>query len=148
LAEEADLFLPNLKEHSLQGDSMLVEWMRDWGVESRFEEGGLRIIRRRDAARRLPAEMDFFYQPDLAQTFAVLAAALGHPLRLSGLQTLRIKETDRLAALKTELQKVGVQIQISDSPSLLSMCGDVRINRPEVVEKSFPGFWKSLDMLR
>ncbi len=177
LAEEADLFLPDLQENSLQGDSILLARMRDWGVESRFEQNGLRILRRPDAKPTPPLEMDFFRQPDLAQTFAVLAAAFGHPLRLSGLQTLRIKETDRLAALQTELQKVGVQAQISggEQPSLtirgrahwsqpplfdtyedhrmamalsiLAMRGDVRIKEPEVVGKSFPGFWEELGNL-
>ncbi len=182
LSEEADLLLPDLHENSLQGDSLLSEWMQAWGVESRFEQAGLRILKKRGTRPQPPAEMDFFHQPDLAQTFAVLAAAMGHPLRLTGLQTLRIKETDRLTALKNELQKTGVQVRIgggeqpfleiegrarlyasrsgeqSQTPlfqtyddhrmamalSILAMRGDIRLENPEVVEKSFPRFFDGL----
>ncbi len=177
LSEEADLFLPGLQQGSLQGDAVLAKWMRLWGVASQFEEGGVRIFRFVNSGYSPPLEMDFFRQPDLAQTFAVLAAALGHPLRLSGLQTLRIKETDRVVALKRELSKVGVEVGISSSRadcmiiggkaqwtappvfdtyedhrmamslSVLSMLGDVVIRDPQVVEKSFPGFFSRLDML-
>ncbi len=172
LSEEVDLFLPGLEKDSLQGDAVLAEWMRDWGVETRFEAGGVRLLRDSGVLAHPPLEMDFLEQPDLAQTFAVLAAVLGRPLRLKGLKTLRIKETDRLQALKQELAKVGVQVEIGggDQPfldvrgkaqwkevpvfdtyedhrmamslSLLSVLGPLRFRQAEVVEKSFPDFFE------
>ncbi len=172
LSEEVDLFLPGLEKDSLQGDAVLAEWMRAWGVETRFEAGGVHLLRNSASLFHPPLEMDFLEQPDLAQTFAVLAAALGRSLRLTGLQTLRIKETDRLLALKRELSKVGVQVEIGggDRPyldikgkarweetpvfdtyedhrmamslSLLSVLGPLRFRQAEVVEKSFPDFFE------
>ena len=119
-------------------------------------------------------EYDFINQPDLAQTFVVTCCMLGIPFCFSGLQSLKIKETDRMAALINEMKKLGYVISESDG-SVLSWDGErcegdanpaidtyedhrmamafapaalklknIRINNPQVVSKSYPGFWKDL----
>ena len=103
------VWCPTLTRDSLQGDRQLVEMMQDWGVETEFAEGGARF-RKTPAASPALWEYDFTNCPDLAQTFSVLAAFHGTTLLLEGLQTLLIKETDRVAALKSELAKVGVSL--------------------------------------
>lgn len=104
LSNLQELRLAGLKEKSFQGDSMVAELMENFGVLTSFEESTAILTRQ---ATSLPDEIDFINYPDLAQTFAVLCAALGHKCIFSGLHTLKIKETDRVSALKTELQKVG-----------------------------------------
>ncbi len=102
-----ELYLPNLRADSLQGDRQLTEWVAEWNVTSEFDEGGLRF---RKTAGEAPAdwECNFETSPDLAQSFAVLCGLTGTIGLFTGLQTLRIKETDRIAALRDELAKVGV----------------------------------------
>ena len=96
-----------LRQNSLQGDRQLTEWIAEWGVATSFHESGLRF---RKTADRTPAtfECDFEGSPDLAQTFSALCACTGTTGLFTGLQTLRIKETDRVAALQAELQKASV----------------------------------------
>lgn len=102
-----ELFCPLLEDDSLQGDRQLTSWISEWGVESSFSEDGLTFKKTSDATPD-NWECDFETSPDLAQTFAVLCACTGTTALFTGLQTLSIKETDRIAALQTELQKVGV----------------------------------------
>jgi 3-phosphoshikimate 1-carboxyvinyltransferase len=118
-----------------------------------------------------PSTVGFKNNPDLAQMFAFLAATLGEKLELTGLDNLRIKETNRIAALKTELEKLGVSVivdgnsmtvsgkvsvpksQISTyndhrmamSATVLSSIIPTEIMNPEVVGKSYPGFWSALE---
>ena len=104
-----EVLCPMLFDESLQGDRVTASIVKDWGVETAFEDGGARFRKTSDTA---PAmwECDFAACPDLAQTFAVLCAATNTTALYQGLQTLKIKETDRIAALKTELAKVGVSL--------------------------------------
>ncbi len=104
-----EVLCPMLFDGSLQGDRVTADIVKDWGVETSFEEGGARF---RKTSSALPAvwEYDFAKCPDLAQTFAVLCAVGGTTALYQGLQTLKIKETDRISALKTELAKVGVSL--------------------------------------
>ncbi len=173
LAEEADLLLPNLKHSSLQGDAAIVDIMAHFGVSSSFESGGLRI--RKTGALRRPEKtvFDFKECPDLAQTAIACAAALCWDLSFTGLHTLRIKETDRIAALQHELAKFGValvadgdtchlrteglfrpehlaidtyedhRMAMAFAPLALVFDG-LEIREPDVVEKSYPDFWKHL----
>lgn len=108
LSESCDFFLEGLQEHSLQGDSVLVKKMKAWGVDTTFEENGARLTKVKDAAPPPFIEWDFLPNPDLAQTISVLCAATGTHGLFSGLETLRVKETDRVTALQEELIKVGV----------------------------------------
>ena len=104
LSNLQELKLAGLKENSYQGDSVVAELMEKFGVVTSFK-GNTAILTRKAAS--LPAQINFIKCPDLAQTFAVLCAAMGHKCIFSGLQTLKIKETDRVLALKAELQKAG-----------------------------------------
>ncbi len=108
LAPEADLKLSGLFEQSLQGDAVLVEMMRLFGVETRFHNGMTHLAKSGEASAPPVFEWDFLNCPDLAQTLAVVCAGTGVQGLLSGLETLRIKETDRIAALAAELKKTGV----------------------------------------
>ena len=108
-ATEVDLQLNGLFEDSLQGDAVLTEIMTSLGVKTTFNTGGVHLGK---TGTPLPEvfEYDFLKCPDLAQTIAVVCAGLGVTGRFTGLETLRIKETDRIAALDVELAKVGVKV--------------------------------------
>jgi 3-phosphoshikimate 1-carboxyvinyltransferase len=105
--DDLDLTLNGLFSDSLQGDSVAVEMSFHFGIDTEFTEGGLRLTK----SGFPPTEMfewDFVKCPDIAQTFAVMCAGTGITGLFTGLETLFIKETDRVAALKNELKKVGV----------------------------------------
>jgi 3-phosphoshikimate 1-carboxyvinyltransferase len=102
----SEITLPYLSRNSLQGDAVLVEIFDSLGVQSTFSEEGVLL---RSHERALPDyfEYDFTGCPDLVQTLAVTLCALGVRFRFSGTTTLRVKETDRIAALQAELERVG-----------------------------------------
>ncbi len=104
LSALVELRIRGLRAHSLQGDSVLANMMAGFGVATHFAEG-MAVLTKVPASP--PATIDFINCPDLAQTFAVLCALNGTECLFKGLQTLKIKETDRIAAIKTELQKIG-----------------------------------------
>ncbi|MEZ5070159.1 MAG: 3-phosphoshikimate 1-carboxyvinyltransferase [Bacteroidales bacterium] len=168
------IILPHLKEHSLQGDSVLPRLFAPLGVESRFEDGALEL---RSSRTRLPEffEEDFTSCPDLAQTLAATLCGLGVPFRLTGTRTLRVKETDRIAALQAELGKLGFELTSDPGGSFLAWEGRrteperdplmetyhdhrmalalapmalvtdrIRIRDAGVVSKSYPGYWDDL----
>ncbi len=173
LAEEASLFLPGLNGYSLQGDSKITEIMANFGITSQFKDGGVHLLKE---AKKLERKIfDFKECPDLAQTVIVCCAALGHDALFTGLETLKIKETDRVNALQTELAKIGVKL-IEKNQTYKLDCSELDLNRkisistyddhrmamafaplalliPEleiedhlVVEKSYPDFWKHLEI--
>jgi 3-phosphoshikimate 1-carboxyvinyltransferase len=108
LADEAELFLPGLTQYSLQGDSVITELMANFGITSQFKDGGVYLQKEaKPLARKI---FDLKECPDLAQTIIVVCAALGHEATFTGLETLKIKETDRILALQTELAKFGVKL--------------------------------------
>lgn len=108
-SNEVDLQLNGLYENSLQGDAALVKMMAQFGVLTDFNTEGIRL--RKDSNPIQPVfEYDFIECPDLAQTLAVICAGLGVQGVFTGLDTLRIKETDRIAALKNELAKVQTSL--------------------------------------
>ncbi|KGE89873.1 MAG: 3-phosphoshikimate 1-carboxyvinyltransferase [Phaeodactylibacter xiamenensis] len=110
IAPETDLRLNGLFRESVQGDAVLSEMMTEFGVETHFDEAGVRLKKR--AGAEVPDEFtwDFLKCPDLAQTLAVCCAAVGTSGTFCGLETLRIKETDRILALQQELQKVNANL--------------------------------------
>ncbi len=110
LSDVADLQLEGLHAGSLQGDAVLVEMMRHFGVETTFNGKKAHITKALNCPVPVLFEWDFLSCPDLAQTMAVVCAGLGVKGIFSGLETLRIKETDRIAALRSELQKIGVSL--------------------------------------
>ncbi|MCC6411118.1 MAG: 3-phosphoshikimate 1-carboxyvinyltransferase [Saprospiraceae bacterium] len=107
LASDAELQLNGLFEKSWQGDAVLPQMMASLGVETTFNDDGI-FLKKSEKAPKPMFEWDFLECPDIAQTLAVVCAGLGIHGLFTGLQTLSIKETDRIAALKTELKKVHV----------------------------------------
>lgn len=106
-SDDLDLRLGGLFADSWQGDAVLAHMMRSFGIQTEFGETGIRLTKS-GAAVKPVFEQDFLECPDIAQTLAVVCAGLGVSGLFSGLETLSIKETDRIAALKTELAKVDV----------------------------------------
>ena len=172
LSKDFDFTIKGLKHPSLQGDSIAASLFTFFGVKTEFIEGGIHLIKIK--SRKEHFGFDFSDCPDLAQTIALVVSALNIPALFNGVHTLRIKETDRVIALKTELNKVGVEveilndnaIEITPSPVLhpstlpiatyddhrmamafavLAMKLDsISIEDPETVKKSYPDFWKDL----
>jgi 3-phosphoshikimate 1-carboxyvinyltransferase len=176
LAKEADIVLENLPIISSQGDSGIVDlYEAVFDLKCKPADIGVHIKKQKKQLDIDDAEFDFTDIPDLAQTVAATAAGLGMEFTLTGLQTLRIKETDRIAALKNELEKLGIGVEVGEewikiSPPLtktvdlhintyndhrmamalapLALVVDsVSIENPEVVNKSFPGYWEELKKL-
>lgn len=169
LAEKAEVTLPRLLSNSIQGDSAIVKIMDFLGVESNFENGLLNLSKQQS---KKELHWDFTHCPDLAQTVAVVCAAKNIKGYFTGLESLRIKETDRITALQNELRKIGGNLIEEDPehwaliPSVslpasasflsykdhrmamafapLSTLMDVEIERPEVVRKSYPNFWNDM----
>ena len=168
-----EIRLSSYKENSLQGDSVLRELFLPLGVVSSFENHDL-IIRKQMAPETASFNADLLQAPDLAQTIAVCCFGLGIGCDLQGLHTLKIKETDRLLALETELAKLGAEISVSnDSLHLdpgsqvkaeisiatyndhrmamafapLALRAPIWIEDPGVVSKSYPDFWVDLRKL-
>ncbi|MCC7467342.1 MAG: 3-phosphoshikimate 1-carboxyvinyltransferase [Saprospiraceae bacterium] len=106
-SDELDLTLRGLHRDSWQGDSVLPRMMEQFGIQTTFGEQEIRLQKSGKPARPL-FQWDFLECPDIAQTLAVVCAGLGVTGLFSGLETLSIKETDRISAIKTELAKVGV----------------------------------------
>jgi len=106
-SEDLDLTLQGLQKHSWQGDAVIANMMQRFDIQTVFEENSVHLTKMGKAPRPL-FEKDFLACPDIAQTLAVVCAGLGTTGVFSGLETLSIKETDRIGALKTELAKVGV----------------------------------------
>lgn len=108
LADDGEILLPGLKKNSLQGDQAISSIMERFGVYSTFTAEGVQL--NKGAIRLDDRILDFTTCPDLAQTVIACAAALKKELKVTGLHTLRIKETDRIAALQKELGKFGARL--------------------------------------
>jgi 3-phosphoshikimate 1-carboxyvinyltransferase len=107
-----EITMSSYKENSLQGDSALVDIYKHFGVVSTFKNNTVTL--KKEAASSKPLNLDLKNAPDIAQTMAVTCFALGMSCDLTGLHTLKIKETDRLVALKTEIEKLGGKVAITD----------------------------------
>lgn len=172
LADEAEISLPALKEKSLQGDSQIQKIMKIFGIATEKTEKGILITNLR-LSLETNQVLDLKTCPDLAQTIVVIAAALGKNMSFTGLETLKIKETDRIAALQNELAKIGVtltednlvytlntdelhfpekitiatyedhRMAMAFAPLAL-LINEVEIEEMQVVEKSYPYFWEDL----
>ena len=106
--------LSSYKKSSLQGDSALVEIYNDFGVETVFNQDNSITISKINFKNQKSLLFNLNSSPDIAQTIAVTCFGLGIGCHLTGLHTLKIKETDRLEALKTELSKLGAEISVTD----------------------------------
>ncbi|WP_136481689.1 3-phosphoshikimate 1-carboxyvinyltransferase [Cognatitamlana onchidii] len=110
--------LSSYKKNSLQGDSVLVDIYKHFGVSTFFE--GNKMTLKKEQTQLKPLSLDLKNAPDIAQTIAVTCLALGVSCDLTGLHTLKIKETDRLVALKNEIEKLGGEVRITDRSLHLS----------------------------
>jgi 3-phosphoshikimate 1-carboxyvinyltransferase len=108
LAKEAEIFLPYLKKNSLQGDSQIATIMEFFGIKTFYEKNGVRICKIGEPETNF-FEYDFSNQPDLAQTLVALCVGKNITLIAKGVESLKIKETDRLQALQNEVRKFGFQ---------------------------------------
>lgn len=172
LARAAEIELTGLFRNSYQGDSRGAQLFAKLGVETQYTDRGVRLIKKGALPTRL--DEDLVDIPDLAQTFVVTCALLDIPFRFTGLQTLKIKETDRIAALKAELAKLGYVLR-DENDSILVWDGErcepqetpviktyedhrmamafapaairyphMQIAEPQVVSKSYPAYWEDL----
>ena len=173
LANEASISLSSYKESSLQGDSALVEIYSKMGVETRFEENKITLVKQPNFKLET-LNLDLNNTPDIAQTIVVTCLGLGIGCHLTGLHTLKIKETDRLEALRIELTKLGANISVTNDSLTLVASKDINTNvkiatyndhrmamafaplalkvpiiieNSEVVSKSYPDFWEDLKKL-
>lgn len=109
LAERGEIFLKNLRLESLQGDAGIAGWFTQFGVVSEQKENGV-VLSKTNDTRPEKLVLDFIENPDVAQTFACLCVAQKIPFYFTGLKTLKIKETDRIAALQNELAQFGAAL--------------------------------------
>ena len=164
-----EVTIASYKENSLQGDSVLVDIYKHFGVISNFNGNSLTL--KKVASSLEPLTLNLKNAPDIAQTIAVTCFALGMPCNLTGLHTLKIKETDRLVALKTEIEKLGGKVEITHESLQLASSKNIKefvsietyndhrmamafapialktpviIEDAEVVSKSYPTFWDDL----
>lgn len=169
-----EMTLSSYKKDSLQGDSVLTEIYRQFGVTTLFENNTITLQKSSIVNRQSLINLDLSNAPDIAQTIAVTAFGLGLECYLTGLHTLKIKETDRLVALKTELEKLGAEVEITNESLHLSKSDfiksgvpidtyndhrmamafaplglktNLQINDAEVVSKSYPKFWEDLSAI-
>jgi 3-phosphoshikimate 1-carboxyvinyltransferase len=172
LSKNAEIKLTGLKDRSSQADSILPKLYNQFGVTSQFINNELVIIKNGNIEPDF--EFDFTNCPDIAQTIAVTCFGLGINAKLTGLKTLKLKESDRIIALKTELEKFGAKIEITldsliinetqnkelETRNPINTYNDHRmamsftplallykqlyIQNPEVVTKSYPLFWEDL----
>jgi 3-phosphoshikimate 1-carboxyvinyltransferase len=176
LSDVAEIMVEGLTKDSLQGDAAIEKMFASLGVSTSYTSEGALL-------QRIPVEVlqfgqDFLETPDMVQTLAVTCVQLGLPFIMTGTQSLRIKETDRITALQKELGKFGARIEYSSDGTLawngksrvvqtgtptihtyqdhrmamaftpaVMKCGQMCIEDPGVVAKSYPGFWEELKKL-
>lgn len=175
LSDHARIELKGLFKNSMQGDAKVAELFMDLGIATEFTEDGVILTK----TNRITKKMfhDFVNEPDLAQTFAVTCCMMGIPFMFTGLQSLKIKETDRIEALKVELAKLGFVLRdrensilewdgercIPDAKPVIKTYEDHRmamafapaaikvegliIDSPGVVSKSYPRYWNDLEQI-
>ena len=173
LSDEANITLKGLKEVSLQGDSAIVEMYKTFGVKSTFNGTQVQLLKSNTNSADT-FNYDFSDCPDVAQTLAATLIGLNVKGHFKGLESLRIKETDRITAIKNELEKFGAsidilpndEIQINQATvssyngvietyddhrvamSIAPLClkiDRIEIKEPNVVAKSYPDFWNDLN---
>lgn len=169
LSPNSKLTLSSYKQASLQGDSCLVDIYSKLGVQTTFDGNSIILSNQQGATTNLqPLNLDLKSAPDIAQTIAVTCFGLGIECYLTGLHTLKIKETDRLVALKTEIEKLGGEVIITNETlhlkasktinnniaigtyhdhrmamafAPLALKVPISIEDADVVSKSYPSFW-------
>ena len=176
LASSSELTLNGLNKESIQGDSIISSLFEQFGVKVSYLKKGIKLRKEIPGNPYQQFDYDFSDCPDLAQTFAPLVAQQGLPSIFSGIKSLKIKETDRVEALKNEIAKFGIDLLPFDEESFelkaqefhpstepietykdhrmaMAFAGlalkqdEIIIKDAEVVKKSFPDFWDALDKI-
>ena len=172
LSSVGRIVLSSYRQDSLQGDAVLIDVYKKLGVDTRFENNQMILEKINNFELPKTITLDLVEAPDIAQTIAVSCYGLGVACDLSGLHTLKIKETDRLIALENELSKLGAQIRVTEDSLHLSAAQDFKANQTiatysdhrmamafaplalkighqiaeaNVVTKSYPDFWNDLE---
>ena len=165
LSQQAEIELKGLFKESLQGDAAGAKLFAQLGVATDYKAGGVVLRKNENVCQKLI--YDFVNEPDLAQTFVTTCAFMDIPFRFTGLQSLKIKETDRIEALKCELRKLGYvltdtngsilewngercepedhRMAMAFAPASLVRKEGIEIAHPEVVSKSYPHFWENME---
>lgn len=173
LSPNSEITLSSYKKNSLQGDSALATIYENLGVSTEFCENAI-ILKNKQNFNLQPLNLNLINAPDIAQTIAVTCFGLGIGCYLTGLHTLKIKETDRLVALKTEIEKLGGEVIITDETLLLKPSAKINenisiatyddhrmamafaplavkvaieIEDAGVVSKSYPTFWEDFELI-
>lgn len=174
LSEKADIFIPGLYEHSIQGDRVLAEMYASLGVKTLYETNGLRLLSMEMATKK--CSFDFKDCPDLALPVITTCAVLGTKAVFTGISHLKYKESNRMESLGIELEKIGVHLHQKEDTCSLSFAEKsnpdhlvfntyhdhrlamsfaplvlkyptIQIKDAEVVAKSYPGFWTEINKL-
>ena len=184
---EVDIRLHGMREDSRQGDRVVAQLFEELGVKTEYAEKGVELLidkaqcgidNSQFSILSFQFEKDFTHCPDIAQTMAVTYCLLGMPFTFTGIQSLRIKETDRVAALIHELRKLGFVLRAEGDERLIwdgtrctpdedpviatyddhrmamafapaALCHkELTIEHPEVVTKSYPNFWEDLKQIK
>jgi len=172
LSSAGRIVLSSYRQDSLQGDAVLIDVYKKLGVDTRFKNNQMILEKINNFELPKTITLDLVEAPDIAQTIAVSCYGLGVACDLSGLHTLKIKETDRLIALENELSKLGAQIRVTEESLHLSAAQDFKANQTiatysdhrmamafaplalkighqiaeaNVVTKSYPDFWNDLE---
>ena len=178
LGHEVNLSLRGLTEDSRQGDRVVAQLFEPLGVRTEYTETGARLLNSECIIQDSPLSLDFTHCPDIAQTLAVTCCLLDIPYTFTGVHSLRIKETDRVAALIAELHKLGYVLRAEGDEYLtwdgtrcepethptiatyddhrMAMAfapvalryASLEVEHPEVVTKSYPTFWEDLNKLK
>tara|TARA_A100001011_G_scaffold386444_1_gene462281 strand:- start:5923 stop:7152 length:1230 start_codon:yes stop_codon:yes gene_type:complete len=171
LLDNTTIVLSSFFDNSFQGDSKVSKIYESFGVKTTYKENTIHLTKMKNYSKPDSLEFDLLENPDLAQTISVTAMCMGIPLILTGLQTLKIKETDRIIALKNELSKLGANVDynensISINPpnklneniniktyddhrmalsfSPVGLIMPIYIEDYNVVSKSYPDYWSDL----
>ena len=184
---EVDIRLHGMREDSRQGDRVVAQLFEELGVKTEYAEKGVELLidkaqcgidNSQFSILSFQFEKDFTHCPEIAQTMAVTYCLLGMPFTFTGIQSLRIKETDRVAALIHELRKLGFVLRAEGDERLIwdgtrctpdehpviatyddhrmamafapaALCHEgLTIEHPEVVTKSYPNFWEDLKQIK
>jgi 3-phosphoshikimate 1-carboxyvinyltransferase len=175
-SNEAQIKLRGLNKSNLQADCAVSRIYKGFGVDSYFSDDGVELVKLDDSKRISHKRLELLHNPDLAQTVAVTIAGLGSSGTLLGLKTLKVKETDRIEALRIELTRLGAEVDVIDDTEIIvdraddlpvsahiNTYGDhrmamsfaplalvmesVTIDNPKVVAKSYPNFWSDLEQM-
>jgi 3-phosphoshikimate 1-carboxyvinyltransferase len=178
LASHGSVTIEGLQPGSLQGDAVVEKLYERLGVKTTWTESGIHLEKPEGVDKRVEFTHDFSLCPDIAQTVMVTLAGLGVKGKLSGLKTLRIKETDRIAAMQVELARVKTTLEVQEKKGKVSCTiqgkakwkdrakfdtyedhrmamaftplaciQPIVIKDPQVVSKSYPGFWEDVDRI-